>query len=191
MSATEWNDALPTAAPVPLPLRQTNSPLRRSSSVMSQDSLLGGFFNEAAHGQSSTTFVSRGRHVRPARPGSGYQTPAPSSQGSVSVDGGDLMDRSICGSPEQGSPRAFERSITSTPRQSSIGAEEIPFPKTPRLAESAIPLSSIVGAFRPQRSPPPLVVVPSNDHSIVWHPPPNYYSRSLTPPAEFQMLPAK
>lgn len=108
------------------------------------------------------------------RGGSGYQTPAPSSQGSVSVDGGDLMDRSICGSPEQGSPRAFERSITGTPRQSSMGAEEIPFPKTPRLAESAIPLSSIVGAFRPQRSPPPLVVVaPSNDQSIVWHPPPN------------------
>lgn len=193
MSAAEWNDTLPTATPVPLPLRRTNSPLRRSSSVMSQDSLLGGWFNEAAHGQSSTTFVSCGRRAGPVRRGGlGYQTPAPSSQGSVSVDGGDLMDRSICGSPEQGSPRAFERSITGTPRQSSMGAEEIPFPKTPRLAESAIPLSSIVGAFRPQRSPPPLVVVaPSNDQSIVWHPPPNYYSRSLTPPAEFQMLPAK
>jgi hypothetical protein len=48
------------------------------------------------------------------------------------------------------------------------------------------PSRAFVGAFRPQRSPPPDAVIPSADGSVAWHPPPNFYSRSLTPQRSFK-----
>ena len=68
------------------------------------------------------------------------------------------------------SPEPFDSITQMTP---NLMPEHIPVPKTPRLAELAIPISSIVGAFRPRRSPPPDVVIPSTDGSVAWHLPPN------------------
>jgi len=63
--------------------------------------------------------------------------------------------------------RAFDGTIQTTP-DSALNYN--PVPQTPRLTESAIPISSVVGASRPQKSLLPNVVISWGDGSVVWHP---------------------
>jgi len=148
--AARWDEQVLTLQP-PLPTRVANPVVRRSSTCSSVDSML-------------ACMISDGDACTSCATGSGYHCSLPSFT-VAEADYGETFCETVIASPEP-----FDSTIRTTP---NLTLDHIPVPKTPRLAESAIPISSIVGAFRPQRSPPPDVVIPSADGSVAWHPPPN------------------
>ena len=150
-SAAQWDEPAPTSHP-PIPRNIANPTLRRSSTCSSVDSMMAFMIPNS---DACTMDAARGDCYCPH--------PMPTT-----ITDGDFVE-SPCAT-EIASPEPFDSTIETTPDPVS---NHVPVPQTPRLAESAIPISSIVGAFRPQRSPPPNVVIPSADGSVTWHPPPN------------------
>lgn len=53
-----------------------------------------------------------------------------------------------------------------------VGSDLSPPPKKPVIPQATIPVSCLVGAFRPSRTPPPMGI-PSEAGAPIWHPPPN------------------
>lgn len=150
-STARWGEQVSTSHP-PMPSHPANPTLRRSSTCSSADSIMASMIS--GNGDACTSYAADG----------GYFCPFPIP---TVTEGGFIA--SSC-EREVASPEPFDSTIQTTP---DSAPDHVPVPKTPHLAESAIPISSIVGAFRPQRSPPPNVVVPSADGSVAWHPPPN------------------
>lgn len=107
-----------------MPTRVANPAVRRSSTCSSVDSMLACMISDSDAYTSCTA-------------GNGYHCSLPSST-VVEADYGE----SFCEQNETviASPEPFDSTIQMTP---NLMPEHIPVPKTPRLAESAIPISSI------------------------------------------------
>lgn len=151
--AAQWDAQLSPSRPM-ISMNERDPPLRRSSTSSSTQSMMANFLG-----------------ATPCATSSQVCGPRPS--------GPSIMDGPIVGSPEDMDIHHHESYCSSEPSilrshsRSRVYRQPVSTPKTPRLTEAAIPMSSIVGAFRPQRSPPPNMVIPSNDGTIMWHPPPN------------------